>query len=97
MPFALEGGKQCSEAAKQRQVATLKQNQATDRAILPEREKGQARDQAAEMGDASPRYIQDAKQIAKDAPEILDHVQHGTRRIPHATQVAGEDSESFVT
>jgi hypothetical protein len=43
------------------------------KAILPDLQKGQVRDKAAEMIGASPRYVQDAKQIAKDAPEILDY------------------------
>ena len=45
---------------------------------FPQREQGRARDKAAELVGASPRYVQDAKQIAKDAPEILDHVKQGT-------------------
>ena len=58
------------------------------KAILPDHQRGQARDKAAEMVGASPRYVLDAKQIERDAPEILDHVKQGKLSIPQAKQVA---------
>ena len=51
--LALEIEKQLAAEAKKRRAATLKQNQATDRIILSEREKGRARDKAAEMVGAN--------------------------------------------
>jgi hypothetical protein len=62
--------KQLAAEAKKRQ----RLNNA-NRTILPESEKGRARETAAEMGGASPRYVEEAQQIAKDAPEILEHAQ----------------------
>jgi len=40
------------------------------------------------MVGANRHYISDAKQIEKDAPEILDHVKQGKLSIPQAKQVA---------
>ena len=86
--LALELEKQLAVEAKKRQQATLKQNQATERIILSEREKGRARDKAAEMVGASPAYVQQAKQIERDAPELLDEVIQGRSNIPQAKRVA---------
>jgi hypothetical protein len=69
--LALELGKQLAVEAKKRQRLSN-----ANRAILPESEKGRARNKAAEIVGASPRYVQDAKQIAQDAPEILNQVKH---------------------
>lgn len=66
-----------SEAAA-RQKATLKQGAARPvKAILPEREKRQARDDAAAAVGVSPRYVQDAKKLAKEAPEKAEEVRAG--------------------
>ena len=48
--------------------------------IFPDLQKGQARDKAAKVVGANPYYVSDAKRIAKDAPEILDHVKQGKLR-----------------
>jgi hypothetical protein len=57
-------------------------------AILPQQEQGRAREQAAEMVSVSPRYVQEAKQIERDAPELLDEVIQGNLTIPQAKKVA---------
>jgi len=44
---------------------------------FPSSDFGEARDKAAEKFEANPHYVTDAKQIAKDAPEILEHVKQG--------------------
>jgi hypothetical protein len=49
---------------------------------------GKARDRASEMLDINPHYITDTKQIAKDAPELHDHVKQGKLSIPQAKRVA---------
>ena len=55
---------------------------------MPDLQRNQARDKASALAGASPRYVQDAKQIAKDALEVLDYVQHGKPSVPHTKQVA---------
>ena len=55
---------------------------------IPPSDFGKARDLAAKMVGANRQYISDAKQIAKDAPEVLDHVKQGKLSIPQAKQVA---------
>jgi hypothetical protein len=62
----LEIEKQLAAEAKKRQQATLKQDQSSVVERFPQREQGRARDLAAEMVGASPRYVQDAKQIAAE-------------------------------
>jgi hypothetical protein len=86
--LALEIEKQLAAEAGKHRAATLKQNQATDGIILSEREKGRARDKAAEMTGASPAYVQQAKQIEQDAPEIFEQVKQGKLNIPQAKKVA---------
>jgi hypothetical protein len=54
---------------------------------IPESDKGQARDKAAEMVGANRQYVSDAKKIEHDAPEILDHVKQGMLSIPQAKQM----------
>jgi hypothetical protein len=73
----LEIEKQLAIEAKKCRAATLKQNQATVPQFFAEREKGEAREKAAEMVGANRQYVSDAKKIERDAPEILDHVKQG--------------------
>lgn len=44
----------------------------------------EAREQAAKATGASPRYVQDAKAIARDAPEVFEQVKAGAISIPEA-------------
>jgi hypothetical protein len=78
--------------ARERQVQTLKQF-ATDPntqdifddtvpAILPER--GESREQAAELFGTSARYVQDAKAIQKRRPDLIDKVRSGEMAISEA-------------
>jgi hypothetical protein len=39
------------------------------------------------MVGTSPRYVQDAKQIEQDAPEIFEQVKHRKLSIPQAKRV----------
>jgi len=85
----MELEKQLAEAAKLRRRAT--QNNNAGRAVperFPEQEKGEAREKAAEMVGVNRQYVSDAKQIEKDAPEVLDHVEQGKLSIPQAKTVA---------
>jgi hypothetical protein len=81
--LALEIEKQLAAEAKKRQLLSN-----TSKAILPDSYKGQARDKAAEMVSASPRYVQDVKQAERDAPEFLEHAKQGKLSIPQAKKVA---------
>lgn len=97
-PLALELEKQLAEAAKTRRAATLKQNQVTDRIIVSEREKGRARDLAAEMVGANPHYITDAETIKRDAPEILNrHWAAMHRHLRAIAALVGPTSGSNLT
>ena len=60
--------KQLAEAAKERMALGGKMK---GKAILPDLQRGQARDKAAEIVGVSLRYVQEAKQIERDAPEVL--------------------------
>ena len=64
--LAVEIEKQLAVEASKHRAATLKQNQATVVATVPQREQGRARELAAEMVGVSPRYVQDAKQIEQE-------------------------------
>lgn len=44
----------------------------------------QARDKVAQQFGANPRYVQDAKKIRDEAPELLEQVKLGKRTIPQA-------------
>lgn len=54
------------------------------KAKLPEPEKRQARDDAAAAVGVSPRYVQDAKQVAQRSPELAAEVRAGTKSLPRA-------------
>jgi hypothetical protein len=66
-PIGLELEKQLTVEAKKRQLATLKQNQSTVPQRIAEREKGEAREQAAAMLGINRQYITDAKKVAQAA------------------------------
>lgn len=74
--------------AKERQLATLKQNTADVEIIPPREHTGKARDIAAEMVGTNPRYVSDAKKIQQQAPELIDKVRDGSLTIPEAKKVA---------
>jgi N6-adenosine-specific RNA methylase IME4 len=63
--------------AKERQLATLKQNKGKESTVpanLPERTEGEARQQAADMVGVGARYVTDAKRIKNEAPELYDRI-----------------------
>ncbi|MBX5463690.1 MAG: hypothetical protein IRZ28_21715 [Steroidobacteraceae bacterium] len=70
--------------ARERQLATLKQN--TDPEIIPERREpeGESREQAARMVGTNPRYVSDAKKLAQESPELFAKVKTGNLSIPAA-------------
>ena len=54
--------------------------------IIPpsENEQGKARDKAAELFNTNPRYVQDAKKIRREAPDLSPRVRSGELTIPQA-------------
>jgi hypothetical protein len=69
----------------------LKQgNELPVQAFLPEREAPrQARDDAAQQFDVSPRYVQEAKRLKEEAPTVFERVKSGELNIPQAKREAG--------
>lgn len=65
-PLGRKLEKQWAAAAKKRWTATLKHNQASGPERFPDREKGDAREPAAELRGLNPHYGTDAKPIAKE-------------------------------
>lgn len=63
--------------ARERQIATLKQNAPTVQEIFPERYSGQARDQAAAAVGVSGKYVSDAKRIKATAPAVAEALRAG--------------------
>jgi len=83
--IATDALRMLEEEAEQRRLATLKQGaRYPDKEIVPEREHGQARDQAAAMFQTNPRYVQDAKRIRQEAPDLADDIRRGDKTIPQA-------------
>jgi ParB-like chromosome segregation protein Spo0J len=82
---AIEAEAVLAVEARERQLAGLKQgDNAPVPANLPEREKGEAREQAAAMFGVSPRYVQEAKKLQAEAPDLADKVRAGDVTISKA-------------
>jgi len=82
---ALEIEKYEAQLAKTRQAA-----KGPVVALMPEVEKGRARDKAAAAVGTSPRYVQDAKKIEAEAPELADEVRAGTKTLTQAVREVKE-------
>jgi N6-adenosine-specific RNA methylase IME4 len=52
--------------------------------IFPQGETGKARDQAAAATNTNPRYVQDAKKLHDEAPDLFQQVREGGLTIPQA-------------
>lgn len=70
-----------AEAAVRRRAT---QNNKSDPEIIPEQEKGEAREKAAAIVGVNPRYISDAKKIKEESPETFSKIQNGEISIPQA-------------
>ena len=70
--------------AKERQGA--QSNFSHVKEIIPEQERGQARDFAATAVGVNPRYIQDAKRIEAQAPDLIPQIASGAMNIPEAVK-----------
>jgi hypothetical protein len=53
---------------------------------LPQADKGKAREKAGELLKVSGRYVQDAKKIAKDAPELIPEIKAGRLTVSEAKE-----------
>jgi hypothetical protein len=69
--LALELEKQLAAEAKKKEAERKKTFQKIEKSSFPV---VHAAEQAAKMVGANRQYVSDAKQIAKDAPDVLDHV-----------------------
>jgi len=59
-------------------------------------EGGKARDQAAVLFQTNPRYVQDAKQLQDQAPDLLDKVRAGEQTIPQAKRELKERKREAI-
>ena len=67
------------------QLSNLKKgNKFPDRAKMPQRENGKARDICAKAFGVSGRYIQAAKKIIKEYPEIAEQIRNGKKTLQQA-------------
>jgi len=62
----------------------------------PLEEQGKTRDQAAAMFGVSGRYVQEAKRIKEDAPDLAEQVRNGEMSIPQAKRELKERSREQV-
>jgi len=87
---ALEVEKIEAQEAKKRQLAGLKRGQEPVKALVPERDKGQSRDNAGAKVGVSGRLVSSAKKIAAavGGPELIERVRNGELRIADAQRLA---------
>jgi ParB-like chromosome segregation protein Spo0J len=55
----------------------------------PKRVQGEAREEAARLTGTNPRYVSDAKRLAREAPEMAERVERGEVTIPQAKRTLG--------
>lgn len=89
---ALEVERVLAEEAKERQALNAIINQPQNKSLNPEKipdsEKGESRDKAASLvGGTNARYIQDAKKIEREAPEVKELVMAGTVNMTDAVKL----------
>lgn len=82
--------------AKARQRMAAEQTNGALKEIVPEAQKGQARDKAAALVGVNPRYVSDLKKIEKESPEIYAKCESGEiKSIPEAKrQMEAEQAPS---
>ena len=81
--------------ARERQAHGQTAPGATLKEKLPEAfaDSGQARDHAAKLVGTNPRYVSDAKSLAKNEPALFEQVKKGEVTIPEARRVARESRQ----
>ena len=83
--IAAEMTEHFAEEAKKRQLSHLKRGDAPPvTEEIPEREKGLSRDKAAATFSVNSRYVQDAKTIRKERPDLAERIKKGELTIPQA-------------
>mgnify|MGYP000598567679 CR=1 FL=1 len=76
------------EKAHKRKLSALKSgNNAPDWALIPERERGRARDAAASVFGVSGRYVGYAKQISSTDPDLAQEIRDGKKTITEAIKI----------
>jgi hypothetical protein len=84
--IALEVEKLLAAEAKERQSTSTGGESPQLVEKLPLAEKGKARDKAGELLKVSGRYVQDAKKIAKDAPDLIPEIKAGRLTVSKAKE-----------
>ena len=69
---------------RQRAAAKATNTEKPVREIIPEASKGKAVEKAARQFGVNPRYIQDAKKIKEQSPEVFEKVKAGEISLPDA-------------
>jgi predicted phage-related endonuclease len=82
--------------AKNRQATSTGGAKPQLKANLPEAEKGQARDKAAELVGVSSRYVSDFKKIQATKPELAEKIRKGKKRL-HEAVCAGTPYTHRIT
>lgn len=63
--------------------------------IIPDLDRGQARDKAAEMVGTNPRYVSDAKKIKEDQPEVFEQIKSGEKSLMQAKREIREEKREL--
>jgi ParB-like chromosome segregation protein Spo0J len=94
--IALEVEKLLAAEARKRQSTSSggKSPQLVER--LPQAAKGKARDKAGELLKVSGRYVQDAKRIAKESPDLIPEIRAGRLSIARAKKQLKQKEKSNV-
>ena len=86
-----------ADEAKKRQLSGLLQFQDTVLELVPEREKGNARDLAGEAVGVSGRYIDDFGKIVSEAPEYKEPIMSGEMTITQAKrEITKQQTKEYV-
>ena len=85
------------EKAYKRKLSALKSgNNAPDWALIPERERGRARDAAASVFGVSGRYVGYAKQISSTDPDLAQEIRDGKKTITEALKIVKRNEDSLT-
>jgi len=82
--IALEVLPLLEEEARERKLATLRQNTDSQRIDYREEQQGKATSQAAQLLHTNRQYVSDAKKLQREAPDLLEQVREGEMTIPKA-------------
>lgn len=88
--IAAEALPMLEEEAKRRIVGVQKQRHGVTTEQVPELDKGEARQKAAEIAGVNPHYVSDAKKLKAEAPELHAAVASGEKSMKSATKELAE-------